>query len=370
MKLFTNQCQIVIQISTNYVSSELENLKSKELILVEEYNMGNEYELEDQNLSNQINQLIIHFRNYLLHNYLRKLVEKILQLFEKIFLKNDNNQDQLEDFLGNLIITLEYIQQKLVNYGDLQILKKQIDNLLNFKIQSTQQQVSPIILDLFNLQVLRDIYLTKFQKKYGIEFENFYKNNRKLSFDFEDENEPAKIDTNNLNQQTKNTKQSKKFEQNYSIIITPDSDSCIPSQQNQIHNLSEMNSINLKSNSELRINKSQLYSPQSQGSKTPNSNQNKNFFSSQLKINQQKDNQSIIEQFIQQKEKDSDQLPKDRFDIGKKFNMNSNKQIKGYDMFDEQSLFILRNYLESKYTSNKLERSNDLSQLINYKQIQ
>ncbi|CAD8166499.1 unnamed protein product [Paramecium octaurelia] len=349
MEDLKNYCQRVIQMSSDTVNSELENLKKKELNLVQDYDIGNAEELDEQVSQNEVNQLIIHFRNYKLHNYLSKLVLKILQHSEKIFQRNRNPQSQLESYFGNLIITLEYIQQKQINYQCLKELKELIDHLLNNQILQTNYQVSPIILDIYNLKILRDIYLTQFYQKYGIEIQNYYKNYRKLSFDLQDENNSSEIETSNLLQEIENKQQPKKSQSNISIIISPDTG--MPSQQ---YPISGRNSKNVQSKSDIRINQIQIPSPQIQGYRSPNSNVTKSYFSSQLKIENQQNKYSTVEQIIQKKKKrGSDRIKKDE----------SN------EMFDEQSLFILRSYLDSKFTSNRIDRTNDLAKLINDQQI-
>ncbi|CAK81668.1 unnamed protein product (macronuclear) [Paramecium tetraurelia] len=344
-------CQRVIQISSDTVNSELEILKKKESNLVQDYDIGNVDELDEQVSQNEVNQLIIHFRNYKLHNYLYKirLVTKILQHSEKIFQRIQNPQSQLESYFGDLIATLEYIQQKQINYQCLKELKQQIDNLLNQQILQTRYQVSLIVLDIFNLKILRDIYLTEFYQKYGIEIQNYYKTHRKLSFDFQDENNSRQIEESNLFQETEIKKQPKKTKSNIQIITSPDTG--INSEQ---HPISVKNSKNAQSKSDIRINSMQIPSPQINGQKSPFSNIKKSYFSSQLKIENQQNNYSIVEQIIQKKKNGGS----DRF-----------KKDESNEMFDEQSLFILRSYIDSKFTSNRINRTNDLAKMINDQQI-
>ncbi|CAD8064835.1 unnamed protein product [Paramecium sonneborni] len=374
MQQFIDLCKLLISESTNQVQKELENLNQKEAQMLKEYQQNEEYDQDDPIISKNLNELIIHYRNYILHNYLQKLVNKILDSKEKIF-QIRNNLNTLDYYLGSQIMTLEYIAKKLIKLQDLQTLKKIILNDQNLLIEEDQYQVSPIILDLFNLQIVRDIYFTQFNLKYGIEMNDYHRNQKKLEFDFDDENkfnqknnhiwsikitQPELVNDYPFSQDICQTLKNNQPSQKQSVvketlkIQTQNQNDFIQTQPNY-------QQIQLSRSPTSLGNKNQF---QSQFFRSPTSGQKKQF---EFKIETQQNNFSIAEQILQRKDRQT--AFQNKNDNRKKYIINYKNENSDQDIFDEQSFQILRNYLEGKYTQNKIDRTEDLKVLINKQRL-
>ncbi|CAD8074472.1 unnamed protein product [Paramecium sonneborni] len=169
---FLSQCQTVLTEANSKEIWEYKQIELKEQQLVNLYRQQAYHQQSYQMAQNLINELTRHFRDQKIYRFLIELIQKLIKKIE-IIQQTNGMVYTLKPHLGNQLASLEYAANNIDNFPSLISLKDIIFTYFNTTLLTPPFEVNPFLLNLFDINYVRNIYLTLFNQTNQIPLQNY-----------------------------------------------------------------------------------------------------------------------------------------------------------------------------------------------------
>ncbi|CAD8158293.1 unnamed protein product [Paramecium octaurelia] len=176
MEYFVPQCHIVIEQAALRETIEHQQVQQKEMQLAQLYRYATHHHSHHHNnyvlAQRLIQELICHFRDQKMYRFLIELVQKLITKADIIQYTNRNIRN-LKPNLASQIASLEYAAITINNFPQLIALRDIIIGYFQTTFQTPPFIINQYLIDLFNEQFIKDIYLTQFNQTHQIQLINY-----------------------------------------------------------------------------------------------------------------------------------------------------------------------------------------------------